>query len=898
MHEAMRAGTHKHCMGGLVMADTKAESGKDHILVPGKRDIGDPLELADTAGTGVFSATISADYTGSGYVVQARTINPATGVLGTEVTLHIDSQIVTSVDAEALGNGNIAMAYAVNGSGSITSAVSPLVYLAEFTSAGTVAASTSFAGYQGGQVSIAPSFGSAIAVAVEDPNSAAVRLAFFNSGITQPPTYVTTSGDDVELVALQDGNYALIHTQAGGTELAIQQYDNAGNAVESEFIISTDANGISDIQAVTMEDGRISVTWAAGSSANLQGEIVDVRDTASGIFYTPDTYFFGTDNNITSEDAQFVFTGDGFDNLVENASSLTNRYFDLGADADFFTIVAASSAGNTYIGGDGAGDQIFFNGGAPTNGHIGWTIDLNNGTAVDGTGLGQHTLIGFENVSATGVGDVVTDSSAGNVIFAGSGDDRVIVGNGGSDQVFGGNNTDTLVFNSNVAYVDLDANITGSGQLINLLSGTASVQFSQFENFELTDGDDTFIGDGVANMITGGKGLDELHGGGGDDTLIGNGGVDMLYGEDGHDTLNGGYGADLLEGGLGNDTIYGGNGNDIITGGDNDDFLYGDLHNDTINGAAGADQAFGGAGGDTIHGGIGNDILRGQGGRDIIYGQDNDDILTGDYGHDELRGGDGNDELSGGQGNDEMYGGLGDDTIYGDLGLDLMYGNDGEDEMFGGGGQDILYGGNDNDILRGGGANDTLYGESADDQLFGEDGADILDGGGGDDLLSGGLAADILHGGTGNDTLNGGSGVDLLNGGANNDVLRGGGGNDTLNGDDHADQLFGDDGGDILNGGAGADKLNGGTGFDVLTGGTGSDQFIFSGASFDNDRITDFEDGTDLIVFRANTGVNSMADFIDIRQAGADVVIETAAGNVRIEHTDLSDIDASDFSFG
>jgi hypothetical protein len=28
------------------------------------------------------------------------------------------------------------------------------------------------------------------------------------------------------------------------------------------------------------------------------------------------------------------------------------------------------------------------------------------------------------------------------------------------------------------------------------------------------------------------------------------------------------------------------------------------------------------------------------------------------------------------------------------------------------------------------------------------------------------------------------------------------------------------------------------------------------------------------------------------------IVIETAAGNVRIEHTDLSDIDASDFSFG
>jgi Ca2+-binding RTX toxin-like protein len=113
--------------------------------------------------------------------------------------------------------------------------------------------------------------------------------------------------------------------------------------------------------------------------------------------------------------------------------------------------------------------------------------------------------------------------------------------------------------------------------------------------------------------------------------------------------------------------------------------------------------------------------------------------------------------------------------------------------------------------------------------------------------------------------------------------------------------LFGDAGADDLIGGDGDDRLNGGEGFDVLTGGAGADQFIMSGASFDNDRVTDFEDGVDLIVFRPSTGVTSFDDIIDIRQtADGDVVIETTAGNVRLEDVDLNlvDITEADFFFG
>ena len=92
--------------------------------------------------------------------------------------------------------------------------------------------------------------------------------------------------------------------------------------------------------------------------------------------------------------------------------------------------------------------------------------------------------------------------------------------------------------------------------------------------------------------------------------------------------------------------------------------------------------------------------------------------------------------------------------------------------------------------------------------------------------------------------------------------------------------------------------MNGGEGFDVLTGGVGTDWFILSGASFDNDRITDFEDGVDRIVFRASTGITEFADINNIRQAGSDVVIETDAGNIRLENTDVGDMTEADFIFG
>lgn len=170
-----------------------------------------------------------------------------------------------------------------------------------------------------------------------------------------------------------------------------------------------------------------------------------------------------------------------------------------------------------------------------------------------------------------------------------------------------------------------------------------------------------------------------------------------------------------------------------------------------------------------------------------------DDVLTGDAGHNNIQGGAGSDTISGGGGNDHLYG---------------QSPNGGVDSA------DLIYGGDGSDYIQGNAGNDTLYG------------------GNGSDRINGGANEDLIYGEEGNDTINGNLGNDYVDGGVGNDSLRGGQGNDTLVG------------------GEGNDILSGDLGSDVLTGGAGVDRFVFAGNGSTlaaPDRITDFQDGADLL---------------------------------------------------
>lgn len=238
----------------------------------------------------------------------------------------------------------------------------------------------------------------------------------------------------------------------------------------------------------------------------------------------------------------------------------------------------------------------------------------------------------------------------------------------------------------------------------------------------------------------------------------------------------------------------------------------------------------------------GNDILEGREGDDVLIGNPGDDLLLGADGSDRLFGEDGRDRMFGGEGNDRLIGLAGNDTGAGGSGNDQALGGDGNDRVAGNAGSDRLVGGAGDDQLLGGADDDALIGGEGDDRLLGA---------GGDDRMQGNLDDDLLNGGAGSDRQFGGAGSDRLNGQGSDDVLRGGADND------------------ILRGGAGDDRLIGELGSDQLFGGLGRDRFVIRSGQ-GTDRITDFEDGQDLIALQGLTFAQ-----VTIQQRGNNVSVAT-----------------------
>ena len=204
----------------------------------------------------------------------------------------------------------------------------------------------------------------------------------------------------------------------------------------------------------------------------------------------------------------------------------------------------------------------------------------------------------------------------------------------------------------------------------------------------------------------------------------------------------------------------------------------------------------------------------------------------------------------------------------------------------------VIIGGDGAESLLGDAGADIMIGGAGDDELSGQRGDDAINGGLGGDVLSGGQGADTLSGDGGADVLDGGAGADRLIGGRGADVLNGGNGKDFLHGGAGADRLEGGRGADALFGGAGRDVLEGGKGGDILVGGAGADSFVFDGVT-GRDRITDFQDGADMLVFADAAGLQDLrivdhADGARIAHDGGVVILEGVAADA---------LNADDFLF-
>ncbi len=519
--------------------------------------------------------------------------------------------------------------------------------------------------------------------------------------------------------------------------------------------------------------------------------------------------------NVTGSVFNDRIIGDGGSNLLDG-----------GAGAD---TLEGGAGSDTLYGGDG-NDSVHGGDGADSL-YGGLGHDTLNG------GAGSDVLYGGDD------NDVLYGGDDNDSLYGGLGHDT-LAGGAGADTLDGGEGADTADYSESTSWVRVSLGLStgqtggGSGNhaLGDVLTGIENVTGSAYN--------DSIIGDGNANLLSGLAGADTLVSGAGADTLDGGSGLDTA-------DYSGSTSWVRVDLGLSTGQTGGGSGNhalgDVLTGIENvtgsafNDRIIGDGGSNLLDGGAGADTLEGGAGSDTLYGRDGNDSVHGGDGADILYGGLGDDTLNGGAGSDVLYGGDDNDVLYGEDDNDSLYGGLGHDTLAGGAGADILDGGMGVDvadysastawvrvdlglstgQTGGGAGNHAL-----GDVLI---SIEDVMGSAFNDHLIGADNPNRLSGLAGDDTLVCGTGADTLDGGEGVDTVDysasaGWVQVDLRltteqpSGGSGNhavrDVLIG---IENVTGSAFNDRITGDGKDNVLSGLAGADTLDGGEGRDTAS---------------------------------------------------------------------------------
>ena len=746
-----------------------------------------------------------------------------------------------------------------------------------------------------------------ITAALEDGSMLPMWLVFNQA--TQELTGTPQQGDIGNIsirITADDGNGAEVSEIF---DLEINTNATHTGTTASENIIATP-----DPDYILLDDGDDTVDALASDDTVYGGNGNDSILGNDG-----DDSLFGDDGNDTlrGQNGNDVLNGgDGNDSLEGGNGNDTfnggagNDRVSAGGGSDLVILgegndtVAGSFGLDTIYGGDG-NDRLDGN---------------NDNDEIDGGAGNDNITGGFGNDLITGNDgdDIIRGNHNDDTIYGNDGND-IILGDDNNDQIFGGNGRDILNGGTGTDTIEGGNGndiISGDSGNDTIDGGSGSDMISGGGNDDTINGgdnDDTINGNAGTDVIAGGAGNDRLFGGNGQDILTGDAGNDAFYFENNNwsNTFNPDLITDFVQGediiilqgnimrhspisdGIFNVTYDTVNNITIVT--DNaSDFEFrlsgnialtdADFLNDTILGtsATSADDTIGGSSGNNnINALAGNDRINGLAGNDNILGGDDNDTIDGGEGHDTLSGGDGNDTINGNHGNDTIYGNAGDDSILGFAGTDLLYGHAGNDRIVGWSNNDTIFGGEGHDSIDGGGDQDLLYGDDGNDTIIGNAGRDTIYGGNGNDTINGGHQDDIIFGGSGNDEIDGSQGNDSIRADSGDDNILGGSGNDTIHGLFGNDTIDGGDGNDIIRGGWRFDNINGGNGNDTIagqengdtiTGGLGDDVFEFGQYSiFQPDHITDFQNGSDIILFdnttysfSSGTAIHDNIDIYDV----------------------------------
>jgi Ca2+-binding RTX toxin-like protein len=285
-----------------------------------------------------------------------------------------------------------------------------------------------------------------------------------------------------------------------------------------------------DTAYYTDKTGTVSVTLNSSTVVNV---------SVAGVIEDKISYI----ENLQGGSGNDVFVGDSLANTLFGNSG--NDSLTGGAGAD----TLRGGVGADTLNGGADSDTADYGDKAATV-----SVTLNGATIVDVkiAGVNEDKISNIENIIGGSVNDTLVGDVLANTLIGNAGNDS-LSGGAGNDFLRGGLGVDTLVGGSESDTADysdkttaVTATLNGATVIDVKVAGVNEDKISYIENLTGGSANDVFVGDTLAN------------------TLSGNAGNDSLSGMAGNDSLNGGIGNDTLIGGAGNDTLTGGTGIDYF----------------------------------------------------------------------------------------------------------------------------------------------------------------------------------------------------------------------------------------------------------------------------------------------------------------------------------------------
>ncbi len=410
-----------------------------------------------------------------------------------------------------------------------------------------------------------------------------------------------------------------------------------------------------------------------------------------------------------------------------------------GAGNDTYVFDTDLALGSDTIVETGSGiDTLDFSGTAT----LAVTVDLSN-AAAQVVNAGLTLTLSSGSALENAISGALNDTLGGNTL------NNVLTGGGGNDTLTGGVGNDTYVFDTDLALGSDTINESGGGIDTLDFSGTTTRNVAA----NLSNAAAQVVNAGLTLTLSADNTLENAIGGTLHDTFTGNSLNNVLTGGAGNDTYV--FDTDLA---LGSDTI-----SESGVGSDTLDFSGTTTATVTIDLAKPTSQV--------VNAGLTLNLSSGSTIENVIGGSLNDTLTGNSLAN----------SLTGGAGDDTLIGAAGHDIYVFDT--DLTLGSDTINEA--GGGVDTLdFSGTTTQAVAvdlsnaaaqvvNAGLTLTLSSATTIENVIGGSLNDTLTGNSLANVLSGGAGSDTLTGGAGNNILIGGTGADVLTGGANEDLMLG-----------------------------------------------------------------------------------------------------------------------------